>query len=87
MSFSSYRCQISSYNQCTVVATVYAGMGGCVCVVVCVCICSVVVCANVFMCLYVSACMNVSSLALSEVNSKPQLHPPSYIFVLSVMLC
>ena len=48
---------------------------------------SVVVCANVLVCLYVSACMNVSSLALSEVNTKPQLHPPPYIFVLSVMLC
>ena len=48
---------------------------------------SVVVCANVLMCLYVSACMNVSSLALSEVNTKPQLHPPPYIFVLSIMLC
>ena len=70
------------------VATVYAGMGGCVCVVVYVLVyASVVVCANVLVCLYVSACMNVSSLALSEVNTKPQLHPPPYIFVLSVMLC
>ena len=60
----------------------------CRCSGVCVLVCaSVVVCANVLVCLYVSACMNVSSLALNEVNTKPQLHPPPYIFVLSVMLC
>ena len=57
-------CQISSYNQCTVVATVYAGMGGSVCVVVCVWMCSVVACANVLVCRYVSACMGISSLVI-----------------------
>ena len=57
-------CQISSYNQCAVVATVYAGMGGSVCVVVCVCMCSVVVCANVLVCRYVTACMSISNLVI-----------------------
>ena len=57
-------CQISSCNQCTVVATVYAGMGGSVCIMVCVCMCSVVVCANVLVCGYVSAYMSISNLVI-----------------------
>ena len=54
--------------KCTVVATVYAGMGGSVCIMVCVCMCSVVVCANVLVCWYVSACMSISTHRSTHVD-------------------